>query len=1063
MPIRVALLVGFWGILSTSFGQVSDFKQVSTTQGLSQSNVTSLAQDSIGYMWIGTDDGLNRYDGLNFKTYSYNSNDPHTISTSAIRSLCVARNGTIWIGTNSGGLCRYLPSLDGFERIESIKNSNTPFSSCTILSIAEDILGNIWVGTEKNGIFRITITDDIQFSLLNLRANSDNLNSIRNNYVHSICTTSDGNIIFGTYGGLSILSSAQVNAQSEENLQFQNIHVKTNDSCHLSGDAIRSILEDSNGDFWIGTWGAGLNKISFSENGCDIIQYRINDTLGNGTNNPYISTIYETKKDNIWVGTFENGLNIYNSNTKKFNYYTSERGAQNYINSNFISAICQDASGVTWVGTYGAGLSRYSKSKNPFQTYRQSGKNPKGLSNNLVFAILQDKNKNLWVGTHGGGLNLIRNPDLKEGQREIDVFDKKHIASNVVLSIEEAEKGNIWIGTREGISIYNPKQESFQTISSDLSNSNGLWGRYIWTILNDHQGSLWIGTRKGLNEWVTTDEIFRHYVHDENNQNSISNNNVNCVFKDCKIQLWVGTAMGLNLKRTKESVNFERLYSTSLVQNGLIGAKINCLAEDQEGRIWVGTSIGLSCILNPYDDVTGSEFIIRNFNVEDGFSNDVIYGILVDISGDIWVSTNKGLSQFSPDQLLNSSNSPSVIKNYSQIDGLQSNEFNLGAYYKDSKGALYFGGNNGLNKFTPSEIQTNLFVPPIVITSIKLGNKSIPVPVNKKLNLSWKDYALTIEYAALNSIHPEKNNFSYQLKGVDPHKIYAGNRRRVDYTNLAPGNYEFNLTGSNNDGVWNESGTSLTIAVSSPPWQTWWAYSLYIFLGIWGIRSYLRARTIKARRRAKLQEEIQKAKHEERMRVRKNSSRDFHDELGNRITKVALLLGLLKSKTKNAASIKIIDKVEENNQMLSSGLRDFIWILDTNNESIRDTLNRIIDFGNSLFEYSNVIFESSIIDHPLLEQTLTMEKRRHSVLLFKEAMNNALKYASADTVNFSAGIINKKVIMKLSDNGNGFESDFMITGYGMENMKKRAKQMGTVLEVESELNVGTIISICFIS
>jgi len=430
------------------------------------------------------------------------------------------------------------------------------------------------------------------------------------------------------------------------------------------------------------------------------------------------------------------------------------------------------------------------------------------------------------------------------------------------------------------------------------------------------------------------------------------------------------------------------------------------------------------------------------------------------------------LVRFHPDSLLHSPNS---IKNhfriYDELDGLQSNEFLEGAFAQDKHGRLYFGGVNGFNEFNPSEFKDSQKDVPVYFTQLKVLNKPVEIGEElhpgevllpkdlsntKSLSLSWKDYYFSIGFSALGYSFSEKIQYAYNLEGLNEAWYYIEDQRTVTFTNLDPGDYVLQVKASNQDGIWNKEVSSLHIHISTPPWKTWWAYTLY-FLGILGlVLGYIRYRIREREKEMETRIRIEQAKIEERELVRKNTAADFHDELGNKMTKISLFIELAKrAETANQTLQVYLNQVEENTQILSQGIRDFIWVLDPEKDSVYDMLIRIKDFGDELFDHTQMDFVCEGI-HP--DQTiykLPLSSRRNLMLIAKEAMNNALKYSAANTIRFKTEIRDKSMVLEISDDGKGFDSTLVSKGYGLKNIQTRAEKIGAKSEIITETGKGT--------
>ncbi|RMG72892.1 MAG: hypothetical protein D6722_04550, partial [Bacteroidetes bacterium] len=494
---------------------------------------------------------------------------------------------------------------------------------------------------------------------------------------------------------------------------------------------------------------------------------------------------------------------------------------------------------------------------------------------------------------------------------------------------------------------------------------------------------------------------------------------------------------------------------------------------EEGGRIWLGSKSGLWRVdllpgaeLAPWEGDSIPPLLeaeVRVFTTADGLPSQTVYAIIPDEQGRLWLSTQKGLSRFDP--------TTGQFRNYDARDGLADDEFNGNAVAKDQRGFLYFGGINGLTYFHPDSLRENQHAPSVAITAIHLFNEplrpwgTIPqsevrlteaAPFVQELALSHRDYVISFEFAALDFTQPEKNQYAYQMEGLDDDWVAAGNRRYVTYTNLAPGTYTFRVRASNNDGIWNEAGTALRIVVAPPWWRRWWAYLLYAGLLAGAVALLIRTRTRKVRQEMRLQARLEQAKVEERERVRAQSSRDFHDEAGNHITKISLYTGLVRRGLDQSSDLNAyLTQVEGNLEALSRGMKDFIWVLDPQKDSLEEIVQRVVDFGHSLFQDSEIEFLPDIDLPGSGALPLDVTSKRNLLMICKEAMNNALKYAQAATVRLKVSVSAGVLQLDLMDDGLGFERDKLVRVNGLNNMRKRAEEMGATLQIDATPGVGT--------
>ncbi|MEL6131943.1 MAG: two-component regulator propeller domain-containing protein, partial [Bacteroidota bacterium] len=598
--------------------------------------------------------------------------------------------------------------------------------------------------------------------------------------------------------------------------------------------------------------------------------------------------------------------------------------------------------------------------------------------------------------------------------------DPQSLSDNHVFAIYDDKKGNIWLGTRGGgLNKFHKKTGTFTVFKHQKDDPNSISNDYIWDICGDSLGNLWIATDGGLNRMELKTETFRVFVHEPTDPSSLSDNFVNCLKLDTQDRLWVGTN-----------------------GNGL------SIMEDLQRP--------------------GTFFHIRK---NQGLTHNQIYGIVEDHRQDMWISTLDGISRISHTFTFASQSISSLIQNFDQRDGLQDNEFNSDAYFIAPDGKIYMGGVNGYNSFFPDNIQKNLVPPPVVISHISCNNRSIqPQQPNSdgrilldqspafasQLQLNHKDLVIDIEFAALNYLFPEKNQYAYRLQGLNDTWTFTSDRSRATYTKLPAGNYTFEVKASNNDGVWNETGAKLRISVTPPPWLSGWAYLLYFLTGAALIYLYIQFRISQRAQALQNQIALEQARLQERELVLKNASADYHDELGNKMTKISLFVELAKRQAGVQDIVHTyLQLIESNAQQLSEGMRDFIWMLDPEKNTVFDLASRVKVYAEQLLSLAEITFEIKGLTPTLAQVTLTLTQRRHITLILKEALNNTVKYAQAHHVVLTFHLDTSNLHLYLTDDGKGFDPASVKNGYGLQNMADRAQKIQAQFQLISQLHEGT--------
>ncbi len=796
-------------VLGYAPNSVIKFDQISIEHGLSENVVMALAQDSTGFIWIGTQDGLNRYDGNAVKVFRNDPDNPESISNSYISAIFADPKGTLWVGT-AGGLNRFDPKTEKFTRFLNDERDQYSISSDNITIIYQDRSGSIWVGTADGGLNKF---DNEKGNFIRYKYLKNTPNSISHNNIRTIFEDRSGVLWVGTIGG-------GLNKLDKKTGKFFHYKPEPNRSHSISHKNITSVFEDKNSRLWIGTDGGGLNH--FDRKTDRFIHYKFNAKDKTSISHNAITSIIEDKAGILWVGTNGGGLNAFDRKRERFARYTHDSGDAQSLSTNNTTAILEDDSGILWFGTE-IGISRIDYFKLKFTHYKQNSAKPNGLKGKSITAIGQDQSGTLWVGTANGGLNKFNKKDHTFIHYNNDPQNIKSIGGGTIYSILEDRSNRIWIGTQNGgLNLYDPKTNSFIRYMHNPEDENSLSNDFVWPIYEDAKGVLWIGTwGGGLNKFDPEKGLFSHYKSDPDNANSLSNDQLSSILGDSTGKLWVGTFQGLNYFDPELEI-FSHYVNDPKNPNSLSNNAAISICEDNTGTIWVGTLGGL----NRLDRKTNS---FTHYGKKEGLPNEVITSILEDNQGMLWISTFNGISKFNP---INE-----TFKNYNVEDGLQSKRFKANAHLKSRDGQLFFGGINGFNAFYPEKIKDNTYIPPIVLTDFQLFNHSLKPNKNgvlkesingtQKINLSYKDSVFSFEFASLHFSAPKSIKYAYKLEGFDKNWLYTdATKRFATYTNIHGGDYIFRVKGTNSDGVWNEKSTDIKIIVEPPFWNKDWFYML---------------------------------------------------------------------------------------------------------------------------------------------------------------------------------------------------------------------------------------------
>lgn len=989
-------------------------ENINADKGFSSNLVYCIKQDSKGFLWFGTMYGLVRYDGTEYKTYKYDPLDTNSLSNDDIISIIEDKDENLWIGTYNGGLNKFDRRTGKYKRYLYDKNNSNSLSNNTIWTIFQDSKNFIWVGTE-NGLNRL---DETSGKFVLYKKDSLKNGSISGNDIRSIAEDKDGNIWVGTVNeGLN-----KFDRINEIFTVYKRDSLNVNS---LAGNYVSAIVSDNDGNIWVGT-GRGLNLFDKSKN--EFKRFQNDSSNLSSISNNIINSIREDGSNYLLIGT-QNGLNKFDKSTGKFELL---RIYPQRIKPENVLTMEKDRSGVIWISMYNIGMNKI---------YEQSLNFGNFLPGNYVRSFYETKDGLLYVGT-SNGLEVMNEKGINIRTILPEKDNKNSLSNNNINSVTGDDSGNLWIGTSNGLNKLNPETNVNIRFFNDPEDLNSLAGNNVLKVLSDRSGTLWIGTDNGLSKQIKGTDQFITYRNIKNDENSISENTILSIYEDSKNSLWVGTYKGLN-KIDKETGKFIHYKQDPGNTKAISNNYVYSFCEDSFGNFWIGTGGGL----NVFDRNSNTFF---HFTEKEGLPNTVIAGIEEDKNGFLWISTLKGISKF---DIKNRS-----FRNYDGGDGLQSNVFNTGAYYKSGKGELLFGGINGYNKFNPENIIQNKYSGNTLLTSLtKYEDKNITekdISFDENIDLSYKENIIKIKFASTDYSNPEKIKYSYKLEGFDRDWSIPCNIKEAVYTNLDPGKYVFKVKTQNSDGIWSENETSVNIYVSPPFWKTWWFYTLIAAL-ITGLIIFIYNYRIKSKIKKLI--ELEKIKERERELMREQASRDYHDELGHKLTRISLYSRRINKKLRPSANglTNDLNSIVETSNSLQSGAKDLIWSMNPQEDSLYDFAVRLRDFGNDLFENTGITFNFEENLESLRHITLSMNSKRHLIYIFKEGMNNILKYANCTKVNLSIELYDNDLEILLEDNGIGFDINNCAKGYGLKNIFSRSKQININVNISSEEKSGT--------
>ena len=755
------------------------FENYFIEDGLPNSRARAVYQDSVGWIWIGTDGGLSRFDGTSFKTYQLSSSSDDE-SLSPILCFWEDAYSRLWIGTEGDGLVLYDRSLDRFEYFVHHDSSSNCISSNQVNSITSDSSGIMWIGTNQ-GVNRF---DPATKSFQWIQYHSNTSSSISSDTVNKVFFDRDNRLWIGTANGLDFMDPESGQISSFD--LFVDAQLDP-----VPGRIIQNISQDGKGNILAGSYYCGLFIID------PTLSQTMNILPDPEYKRSYLTrSLFPDQNGELWLGT-RGGIYILDQDFEVIAHYRKSLQDESSLGHNSVSDIFKDRSGDFWIATR-SGVSYANLRSMAFKYYGARAGNNKYLNDPEVYTICQSMDGKIWLGTEAGGINILDKQSDRISYLVHDENDVNSVSANSIKAILQDNRGNFWIGTfLGGLDYYNVRKNKFTHYTHNPEDYNSLINNTVWALHEDRQGDIWIGTDKGVQRFEPGSQGFIRY------KNGLKSHPIHTIYEDRAGNLYFGSDYNelVVLKPDSEQIEFE------------ISARV--IQEDSKGRIWIGSESNNGLIQFDY-----SKGIVNTYRMAQGLPSNQINGILEDHNSMLWLSTGKGLSSFDPET--------GEFKNYKAEDGIQGDRFYYGAYCKCLTGEMLFGGQNGLTMFDPDELIENQHIPPIVITDFKIFNKDVPVgkefegkvileksiSESKEIVLKHNHSVLTFEYVALNYLNSSKNEYAYMLEGFEKDWNYVGSNQSATYTNLDPGEYVFRVKGTNNNGIWNEAGTSLGIVVT---------------------------------------------------------------------------------------------------------------------------------------------------------------------------------------------------------------------------------------------------------
>ncbi len=1019
------------------------FDRISPEDGLSQSLVSSICQDVTGFMWFGSHDGLNRYDGNSIKIFENDISDPESISNNQIEYLLKDSKNNFWVGCNDEFISLYDRYREKFINIPLNIYKTDSAKANNISGMTEDQFGNIWLSVHGGGLIKF---DPEKMNSESFCLEKDMTGNFISNSVMCVFSERSGYITAGTRDkGLILIR------QNSPNECCVELPVKIN--AELINNEIKFFYEDKEENFWVGTR-LGLKKMNLKKS--IIEDYKFGGIYGEKIKSEHVTCMCEDRNKNIWIGTRNNGLFYFDIGKGVSQNFRLNKSDKHSVSNDTILRLYCDNSNVMWAGTLGGGVCRTDCSAKKFHHIPFVKDSADGHEANLIMCFAEDSRNNLWVGTLLSGVFKINKTtgntvSFKDNDRSTGFTGK-----SVFAILPDNEK--VWIGANAGgLNMYNNVSENMINFKNPEKNATDVYSLLKGSERN--RNFIYCGTSySGIWKFNKVTEKFELFSNTDSDKFHLSSNQIRTMITDSSGKIWAGTITnGLNeIDEKNQNVQYFTYDSENPV--GFPDKHIKVILEEDENTLWLGTQFSGICRF----DKSGKN--LKTFSVKEGLSNNIVQGMLKDDSGNIWISTNNGLNKFNIAE--------GSFRKYYREDGLQSNEFNDGAFFRSEDGTFYFGGVNGYNYFKPDEIKDNEYIPEIVITDIKLFNESISINdrnlflersaiYTDSLDLTYRESVISFEFAALVFNNPEKNQYAYMMEGFDKDWIYCGKKHEATYTNLDPGRYTFRVKGSNNDGVWNDKGTSLEIFISPPFWKTWWFKSLGAAAGFAVTGLTYRQRLNKIRKEKLYQEEFSRKLIESQENERKKIAGELHHTIAHDVllTKNKALIAL-----KNPDDIENLAKAMNDISDLASetlkDIREISYNLHPHQLERLGFTKAINSILNDFSKSTDILLESEIhnVDNVLENQ--------NEIIIFRiiqECLNNVMKHSEADKAEVKVLNLEEGILINVIDNGIGFagkEKHLRKSyGIGLSSISERVKYLNGDLKIVSDPGSGTAVKI----
>ena len=1024
------------GSLQTTSGELRS-EHFSVDDGLSQSTVWTILQDSQGFLWFGTADGLDRFDGYSFKAFQHDDGNPNSLIDNFLNCLAEDRHGRIWIGTDAG-LCFYDKQTDTYKRLPDSLDHEYQLSTRQILRLLVDRSGAMWIGT----LHGIALLDPAT-----LQSTTSQFN-----LPHAALHSRTQSVFEDKTGDMWISSGDSLFRFERATRRTQFVPVLVKHS------TIASIYQDHSGIMWFGTVNSELLSFDATTSRWDVFEYK---PKGYQTiNENFLSSIVEDKSGRLWVGTRLGGLSTFDRTAHTWQRFVPKIEGQRFEG---VNALLLDHSGLLWIGYDGAGAVKVNTAPMKFHHILLPTTTSNVTGDNFLKPVMADQFGELWIGTFDKGLAVL-NRRTGALRRYMHIANNPaSLSSNAIIALLEDRGGQVWIGTEEGVDLYERKTNTFRRYTTGDTYKDSIAkadtprmprGSEVRSLCQDSTGSIWVGTAKRLLKFDPSSQKFQEVKIEDPATGQNVQLWVESIAGSRDGTIWLGTDMRglIHIDSHGKMLG----HFSHEAPNTLCNNTVKCIYFQENGFLWIATVEGL----NRFDPMN-DEWL--QYHEKDGLPDGTIYGILPAEKNTLWLSTNRGLSRMD----ITDPSHPK-FRNYTPDDGLQSYEFNTKTYFKTRDGEMLFGGINGLNTFFPDSITDNPNVPQVVLTGFKKFDQPFALgkatAIANSLVLDYNETVFSFEYAALEYTNPHRNQYAYMMEGFEGQWIYCGNKREARYTNLGPGTYTFKVKGSNNDGVWNEVGIAVEVTIVPPFWRRLWFLTLagFVVVGMFG--ATVRYVSIRKLRREIEDLERQRSLEHERQATRDRIARDLHDDVSSTLSSMSLFVESSKQRLQKSRTDAgpVLDKLHDLARNAEDAMEQAVWSLSSQHDKLSDLIARIRDVAYEVCQENNITCDVQIVS--LLQDLALKELARKNIyLIFKESLANTIKHAHATSLGITVNVNAKEFQMVIHDDGKGFAPETLSPrsrgGNGLKNMSSRANEIGATLDVKSQPGKGATVAL----